>query len=76
MGSLRTPSYETLHRIAVPALLIYLSTAVARHWPNLAEGTYSDQDWITSGINLGAPKIKLAVPDFPPKSPEQQLVGA
>ncbi len=35
----------------------------------------SQQDWISSVFNLGAPKIKLAVPDFPAKSVDQQLVS-
>ena len=61
-----------LHRIAVPFLLT-LAVAVAL---SLSSRTaLSQQDWISTGINLGAPKIKLAVPDFPPKSVDQQLVS-
>jgi TolB protein len=33
------------------------------------------QDWFSIGINLGAPKIKMAVSDFPPNSGEQSLVS-
>jgi TolB protein len=33
------------------------------------------QDWFSTGINLGAPKIRLAVSDFPPRSVDQQLVS-
>ena len=33
------------------------------------------QDWLSTGINLGATKIKLAVPDLPPKSVDQSLVS-
>lgn len=33
------------------------------------------QDWFTTGINLGAPRIRLAVADFPAKTAEQQLTG-
>ena len=33
------------------------------------------QDWFTTGINLGAPKIRLAVTELPPQSVEQLLVS-
>jgi TolB protein len=33
------------------------------------------QDWFSTGINLGAPKIRLAVPELPPKTVEQTLVS-
>jgi len=33
------------------------------------------QDWFSTGINLGAPKIRLAVSAFPPNSVDQALVG-
>jgi TolB protein len=33
------------------------------------------QDWVSTGVGLGAQRIKLAVPDFPPKSVDQQLVS-
>jgi TolB protein len=32
------------------------------------------QDWFTTGINLGAPRIRLAVPEFPAQSTDPQLV--
>ena len=60
-----------LHRIAVPILLTLAMTVGLSLCSRMA---MSQQDWISSGINLGAPKIKLAVPDFPPKSVDQQLV--
>ncbi len=61
-----------LPRIAVPFLLTF-AVAVGLSLP--ARVALSQQDWISSGINLGAVKIKLAVPDFPPKSVDQQLVS-
>jgi TolB protein len=36
--------------------------------------TSRSQDWFSIGINLGAPKIKMAVSDFPPGSVDQNLV--
>jgi len=33
------------------------------------------QDWFSTGINLGAPRIRLAVSDFPSNSVDQQLVS-
>jgi TolB protein len=33
------------------------------------------QDWFTTGINLGAPKVRLAVTELPPQSVEQLLVS-
>jgi TolB protein len=59
------------HRIAIPAFLILAAIGLSF----TTKTGLGDQDWISSGINLGAPKIKLAVPDFAPKSPEQQLVS-
>ncbi|MGO8787896.1 MAG: Tol-Pal system beta propeller repeat protein TolB [Terriglobia bacterium] len=61
-----------LHRIVVPFLL---SLAAAVVLAISSRTALSQQDQIFSGINLGAPKIKLAVPDFPPKSADQQLVS-
>ena len=61
-----------MHRMVVPFFLILAGAFVL----SLSSRTaLSQQDWISSGINLGAPKIKLAVPDFPPKSTDQQLVS-
>jgi TolB protein len=37
--------------------------------------TGQSQDWFSIGINLGAPKIKMAVADFPPGSVDQNLVS-
>ena len=34
------------------------------------------QDWISTGVNLGAPKIRLAVSEFPSRSVEQALVSS
>lgn len=33
------------------------------------------QDWFSTGINLGAPKIRLAVSEFPPASTDQNLIN-
>jgi TolB protein len=33
------------------------------------------EDWFETGVNLGAPVIRLAVAEFPPRSVDQQLVG-
>src|SRR5574337_430115 len=33
------------------------------------------QDWFSTGINLGAPKIRLAVSEFSPTSVDQALVS-
>ena len=33
------------------------------------------QDWFKTGINLGAPRIRLAVAEFPPRSVDQRLVS-
>ena len=61
-----------LHRIAIPFLW---ALAVAAPLFLSPGNVWGQQDWISAGINLGAPKIKLAVPDFPPKSVDQQLVS-
>jgi len=33
------------------------------------------QDWFSTGINLGAPKVRLAISEFPPRSVDQALVS-
>jgi TolB protein len=48
--------------VAVPALVLVLRPG-------------RSQDWFTTGINLGAPKIRLAVSEFPPRSVDQGLVS-
>jgi TolB protein len=35
----------------------------------------SQEDWFKTGINLGAPRIRIAVAEFPPRSVDQQLVS-
>ncbi len=40
----------------------------------MALGPRAGQDWFTTGINLGAPKIRLAAAEFSPKSSEAPLV--
>lgn len=61
-----------LHRIAVPTLLI-LAMGGVLSLPS--RPAFSAQDTVFTGIGLGQQKIKLAVPDFPPKSVDQQLVS-
>jgi TolB protein len=62
-----------LHRMAVA---FFLTLAVAVGLSFSSRTALSGQGWqIDTGVNLGAPKIKLAVPDFPPKSVDQQLVS-
>jgi len=41
----------------------------------LAARSVQSQDWFSTGINLGAPRIHLAVPDFPAKATDQNLVN-
>ena len=61
-----------LHRMAVPSLLILALGAAL----SLSSRTaLSQQDTVFTGIGLGTAKIKLAVPEFPPKSVDQQLVS-
>ncbi len=59
-------------RILVPLLLAVAGGAALTLSPRPA---MSQQDWVNTGVGLGAIKIKLAVPDFPPKSVDQQLVS-
>jgi TolB protein len=61
----------TWHKIAIPFLLSFVLFASLLFVGRPAQS----QDWLSTGINLGATKIKLAVPDFPPKSVDQSLVG-
>jgi TolB protein len=49
--------------LAVPALLVVLQPA------------QSQEDWFKTGINLGAPRIRMAVAELAPKSVDQQLVS-
>jgi TolB protein len=60
-----------LHRIAV---LIFLTAALAVPI-SIYSRSGAGQDWLSTGINLGQAKIKLAAPDFAPKSVDQQLVS-
>jgi TolB protein len=61
----------TWHKIAIPFLLSFALFASLVFVERSAQG----QDWLSTGINLGATKIKLAVPDLPPKGIDQSLVG-
>jgi TolB protein len=53
----------------LPALLF---VALAAFF--LPSNSSRSQDWFSTGINLGAPKIRLAVSEFQPQSVDQQLV--
>ena len=61
-----------LHRTAIP---VFLTLALAVVLCLVSRPALSQQGWIDTGVNLGAPKIRLAVPDLPPKSVDQQLVS-
>ena len=41
---------------------------------SLVPRTLQSQDWFSTGINLGAPRIRLAVSEFQPQSVNQDLV--
>jgi TolB protein len=56
----------------LPFLLTFAMAALCSLMPQAA---FAQQGWIDTGVNLGAPKIKLAVPDLPAKSTDQQLVS-
>ena len=51
------------------AALLGLPLLVLGLHPSLA------QDWFRTGINMGAPRVRLAVTEFPPTSVDQALVG-
>lgn len=52
-----------------------LVIAVALPAVFLAYRPIRSQDWFSTGINLGAPKIRIAVSEFPPRSVDQALVS-
>jgi TolB protein len=60
---------RTKFRVLLLALVLSLPA-----WTVLLEPARS-QDWFSTGINLGAPRIRLAVADFAPRSVDQQLVS-
>ena len=59
------------YKIAVPFLL----SAVCFGTLSVLGRPGQGQDWLSTGINLGATRIKLAVADFPPKAVDQSLVS-
>ena len=60
-------------RIALSSLLTFAAASLLTLCPRTG---LTQQGWqIDTGVNLGAPKIKLAVPDFPPSTVDQQLVS-
>ncbi|MBZ5672052.1 MAG: Tol-Pal system beta propeller repeat protein TolB [Acidobacteriia bacterium] len=59
------------HKITFPFLLVVAIVLSLFCVSRSAES----QDWFSTGINLGAPKIRLAVAELPPKSVEQSLVS-
>ena len=56
----RSKSLLIFFTLALPACLVTLRPL-------------RSQDWFTTGINLGAPKIRLAVSEFPPQSVDPAL---
>ncbi len=58
-------------KITLPFLLIVAILASLF----FAARSGQSQDWFSTGINLGAPRIRLAVAEFPPKSVDQALVS-
>jgi TolB protein len=59
------------HKITFPFLLV---VAIVLSLFCVSRSAQS-QDWFSTGINLGAPKTRLAVAELPPKSVEQSLVS-
>jgi len=57
------------HKFALLLITLALSALVVVRRPGRA------QDWFTTGINLGAPRTRLAVSEFSPRSVDQQLVN-
>ncbi|HEX3941834.1 MAG TPA: Tol-Pal system beta propeller repeat protein TolB [Acidobacteriaceae bacterium] len=51
------------------ALVVMLSLLAASSWPAVA------QDWVRTGTNLGAPRIRLAAANFNPSSSDPQISG-
>lgn len=60
-------------KLKLPTLAAAL--ALAAILTVLESGSTPQDDWIKIGVNLGAPRIRLAVAELAPKSVEQQLVG-
>ena len=61
---------KSIHlRYPLLAALLGLPLLVLGLHPSLA------QDWFRTGINMGAPRVRLAVTEFPPTSVDQALVG-
>jgi len=58
-------------KITLPFLLVVAILASLFSAARPAES----QDWFSTGINLGSPRIRLAVAEFPPKSVDQTLVS-
>ena len=59
-------------RLFKPTLLVLAATIPALLF---LQRPGRSQDWFTTGINLGAPRIRLAVADFAPKTADQQLTS-
>jgi len=59
--------FRPLVIVAAAATLVTLAV--------IKSGSAPQEDWIKIGVNLGAPRIRLAVAELAPKSVEQQLVS-
>jgi len=55
--------------------IVLLVAAAALLLMGLPRPRTAAQDWFSTGINLGAPKVRIALSDFPPKSVDQALVS-
>jgi len=59
----------------VKTLRFFSALALGAATLSISPRPASGQDWFTTGINLGAPRLRLAVSDFPPNSVEQSQVS-
>ena len=76
LANFQTSKYSVhLSRMNLRRLKPFVLFIVALPVLSLALRPARSQDWFTTGINLGAPKIRIALSDFPPGSVEQTLVS-
>jgi TolB protein len=62
-----------MKQVHLRSILLGLALALAALAMVLQSGR--SQDWFSTGVNLGAPRIRLAVSEFPPRSVDQVLVS-
>ena len=63
-----------MHKGRIKSILLGLAISIPLVFYVLEPG-HGQDDWIKTGINLGAPRIRLAVAEFAPKAVDQQLVS-